>query len=91
MSTQTPADHLTDLDIVLIFARDAVYAAESAERCARIALTAAVKTGDADANYQARCALVGAMSAASTARATLRKLADFNRKTLEERAKTLTA
>lgn len=89
-TTETTADHLTELDIVLIYARDAVHVAENAECCARIALNAAVNTGDTDAKYRARCALSAAIVSTSTARATFSKLRDFSRKTLEERAKTLT-
>ena len=85
----TTTETLTDLDIVLIFARDAVWSAEQAECCARLALTAAIETGDKHMIDHAKTSVVTAIGAASTARGTLRKLADFNRKALEERAKTL--
>ena len=87
----TASETLTDLDIILIFARDAVWTAENAEVCARLALNAAMETGDMKMINAAKASVVAAMSAHSVARGTLRKLADFNRKTLEERAKTLTA
>jgi|688.fasta_scaffold2765416_1 hypothetical protein len=89
MST-TILDTLTELDIILIFARDAVWSAEQAEVCARRALTIASEGGDREIEYSARCALVAAIGAASTARATLLKLAEFNRASLESRLKTAT-
>ena len=88
MSTET-LDHLTELDIILIYARDAVYTAEQAETCARRALTIAREGTDREIEHSARLALVGAMGAASSARATLRKLVEFNRASLESRLKTL--
>jgi hypothetical protein len=74
--TNTATSTKSQLDIILICANDAVLTAENAENCARLALDAAVKTGDTQ-NYEARCALVAAMSAASVARDTLRKIADL--------------
>ena len=81
-------DTLTELDIVLIYARDAVWSAEQAEVCARLALTTASKGSDHEMEYAARCALVAAIGATSAARGTLRKLAEFNRKSLEQKLKT---
>ena len=75
--TNTTTSTAHQLDIILIYANDAVLTAENAEKCARLALDAAVKTGDTDANYHARASLVAAMSAASVARDILRKIVDL--------------
>ena len=75
--TATTTSTAHQLDIILIYAQDQNFASENAEICARLALDAAVKTGDADANYHARASLVAAMSAASVAREILRKIVDL--------------
>ena len=86
MSTETtttfaPFD-TAGFDAILIYAKDAVSVAEQAETAARAAHCDAKVTNSGNARdrqleYSTRCALVAAMGAASTARATLRKICEF--------------
>jgi len=83
MTTTAAADNLSKFDLILIYATDAVHTAEQAETNARRALAIASEGTDCEMEYAARCALVAAMGAASTARATLRKLCEFGMAQLE--------
>ena len=75
--TNTTTSTELQLDIMLIYAKDAVFTAENAEICARLALNAAMETGDMKMINPAKASVVAAMSAASVARGTLRKIADL--------------